>query len=226
MGSVAKGGAAQGADRVRVWDLPTRLFHWTLVALTVFSVVTAKIGGNAIEWHFWSGYAVLSLLLFRLLWGVAGDRYARFANFVRGPRTVLAYLRGRHDGVAGHNPLGALSVLALLAAMLLQAVTGLFANDAIFSEGPLAKLVSGASSDRMTRIHSFNEWGLYGLIGLHLAAVAYHEWVRGRPTIRPMISGDRRGIQASPARDDAAIRLRAGVLLAAAASLVGYVVSL
>jgi cytochrome b len=226
MGSVAKGGKAQSADRVRVWDLPTRLFHWTLVALVSASVLTAKLGGLWLDWHMRSGYAILALLVFRLLWGVAGDRYARFAAFVRGPRTVLAYLRGLHDGGAGHNPLGALSVLALLAAMLLQAVTGLFANDAIFSEGPLAKLVSGASSDRMTRIHRFNEWVLYGLISLHLAAVAYHEWVRGRPTIRPMISGDRLGIQASPARDDAAIRLRAGVLLAAAASLIGYVVSL
>jgi cytochrome b len=217
--------AAERGGRVRIWDLPTRLTHWALAVLIVFSVATAKTGGNALQWHFWSGYAVLTLLVFRLLWGVAGDRYARFASFVRGPRAVLAYLRGAADGGAGHNPLGALSVLALLASMLVQATTGLFANDAIFSEGPLAKLVSGATSDRMTSIHKFNEKVLYVLVGLHLAAVAFYE-ARRKRLVLPMIVGDRRDIDASPARDDAGMRLRATVLLAVAAALVSYVVRL
>ena len=90
---------ASSARAVRVWDLPTRLFHWSLAGLMVVSVATAKIGGAATEWHFRSGYAVLALLVFRLLWGVAGDRYARFAAFVRGPRKVLAYLRGAVDRI-------------------------------------------------------------------------------------------------------------------------------
>lgn len=217
---------AAGAAAVRIWGLPTRLFHWSLVALTVFSVATAKIGGNALDWHFRSGYAVLTLLIFRLLWGFAGDRYARFAGFVCGPRAVLAYLRASAEWRPGHSPLGALSVLALIAAFSVQAVSGLFAHDAIFSEGPLAKLVSRATSDRMTTIHKWNEGVLYALVGLHVAAVAHYELLRRRPMIGPMIFGDRQGIQAPAARDDAAMRIRAGILLAAAVSLVGYVVSL
>ncbi len=218
--------ATQVPARVRVWDLPTRLFHWTLVLLLVFSVSTAKIGGNALQWHFWSGYAVLTLVTFRILWGMAGDRYARFAAFVRGPRTVIAYLRGAHDTGAGHNPLGALSVLALLAAVLVQASTGLFANDAIFSEGPLAKLVSNATSDRMTAIHNWNEKVIYALVALHLAAVLFYEIARRKRVVLAMIDGDQRSIVAEAARDDASMRLRAVILLALAAGLVSYVVQL
>lgn len=226
MSSANDGSPVTQLRPVRVWDLPTRLFHWSLAVLTVFSVVTAKVGGNAITWHFWSGYAVLALVLFRLLWGVAGDRYARFANFVRGPRTIVAFLRGQVDGGAGHNPLGALSVLALLACLSLQAVTGLFANDAIFSEGPLAKMVSGATSDRMTSVHKWNELVLYALVGLHLVAVAYYAILRRRPMIRPIIAGIRPAIGAEPARDDAPMRVRAAILLTIAAALVSYVVRL
>ncbi len=218
--------ATQVPARVRVWGLPTRLFHWTLVLLLVFSVSTAKIGGNALQWHFWSGYAVLTLVTFRILWGMAGDRYARFAAFVRGPRTVIAYLRGAHDTGAGHNPLGALSVLALLAAVLVQASTGLFANDAIFSEGPLAKLVSNATSDRMTAIHNWNEKVIYALVALHLAAVLFYEIARRKRVVLAMIDGDQRSIVAEAARDDASMRLRAVILLALAAGLVSYVVQL
>ncbi len=218
--------ATQVPARVRVWDLPTRLFHWTLVLLLVFSVSTAKIGGNALQWHFWSGYAVLTLVTFRILWGVAGDRYVRFAAFVRGPRTVIAYLRGALDTGAGHNPLGALSVLALLAAVLVQASTGLFANDAIFSEGPLAKLVSNATSDRMTAIHNWNEKVIYALVALHLAAVLFYEIARRKRVVLAMIDGDQRSIVAEAARDDASMRMRAVILLALAAGLVSYVVQL
>ncbi len=217
------GEASRRTQRVRVWDLPTRLFHWTLALLLVFSVSTAKIGGNAMQWHFWSGYAVLALVVFRLLWGLAGSRYARFADFLRGPRAVLAYLRGVDDGGAGHNPLGALATLALLGSVLVQATTGLFANDAIFTEGPLAKLVSNATSDAMTSVHNWNEKVLYVLVGLHLAAIAFYALVRRQALVRSMVDGDRRGVDARPARDDAAMRLRAAILLAVAASLVAYV---
>lgn len=226
MDSLPNARTQQPGARIRVWDLPTRLFHWTLALLLVFSVTTAKIGGNAMQWHFWSGYAVLTLITFRILWGIAGDRYSRFAAFVRGPRTILAYLRGRSDGGAGHSPLGALSVVALLASVLLQASTGLFANDAIFTEGPLAKLVSGATSDRLTSIHNWNERLLYALTVLHLVAVAFYELVRKQRLILPMLRGDKDGIMADAARDDAALRLRAAILLAIAAALVGYVVTL
>jgi cytochrome b len=212
--------------RVRVWDLPTRLFHWTLAGLMVFSVVTAKIGGNATEWHFRSGYAILALLVFRLLWGFAGDRYARFAQFVRGPAAVFSYFRGKMVEPLGHNPLGALSVLALLAALFVQACTGLFATDAIFTEGPLAKLVSSAVSERLTSIHHLNEKLLYALVALHLAAIAYYQFGRGRNLTRSMLDGNQSGDPAQAASDDRAIRARALLLFVLAALLVGYVVNL
>jgi cytochrome b len=157
---------------------------------------------------------------------VAGDRYARFAGFVRGPGAVLDHLRGRATEVAGHSPLAALSVLALLASMLLQAVTGLFANDAIFSEGPLARFVSSATSELLTSIHKRNQVVLFVLIGLHLAAVLFYEAFRGRRLTRSMISGNRSALDAPAARDDAEVRLRAAILLAVAAALVGYLVRL
>jgi len=218
--------ASRAGARVRVWDLPTRLFHWTLAALVVFSVATAKIGGNAMQWHFWSGYAVLTLVVFRLLWGTAGDRHSRFTAFVRGPKAIIAFLRGRDDGGAGHTPIGALSVLALLATFFIQGATGLFANDAIFTEGPLAKLVSGATSDRLTAVHHWNEKLIYALVALHLAAVAFYETARGKRLVIAMIHGQRQGVAADPARDDASMRLRAAILLAVAAGLVSYVVRL
>lgn len=225
-GAAGDASAAPPAGRVRVWSLPVRLFHWSTAALAVFSVVTAKIGGNALVWHFWSGYAVLTLVLFRVLWGLAGDHYARFSAFVRGPRAVFAYLRGEYAPGPGHNPVGALSVLALLACLFVQAATGLFANDAIFSEGPLAKMVSGATSDRLTSIHKWNELVLYGLVGLHLAAIAFYELVRRRRLIVPMVTGQRQDENGPSTRDDAAMRLRALVLLLVAAALVTYVVRL
>lgn len=215
--------------RVRIWDLPTRLFHWTLALLVVFSVATAKIGGNWMHWHMWSGYAILALLVFRLLWGFAGSRYALFAQFVRGPRTVLAYLRApqgagrRHPG---HNPLGAWSVLALLATLLVQASTGLFANDEIATEGPLSKFVSGATASLMTRIHALNQNVIYALVALHLAAIAYYFFGKRENLVAPMITGFKRGIAADPAQDDALTRARAAVLALLAAGLVAYVVNL
>jgi cytochrome b len=215
---------ASSSPVTRVWDLPTRLFHWALAVLVAVAIATAKIGGNWMDWHMRAGYAVLALLLFRLLWGFAGSRYARFANFVHGPRAVLDYLRGRSQHTAGHNPLGALSVLALLAVFLVQAGSGLFASDDIFSEGPLAKLVSTATMDLMTTVHKRGEYVIYALIGLHLAAVAFYEFVRREPLIMAMVSGDRR-CQAPPARDDVLLRLRALLLFAVACGLVWFLVT-
>lgn len=212
------------APATRVWDLPTRLFHWALAVLVVVAVATAKVGGNWMDWHMRAGYAVLALVLFRLLWGFAGSRYARFATFVRGPRALLDYLRGRVRPTAGHSPLGALSVLALLAVFLVQAGSGLFASDDIFTEGPLAKLVSGATMNLMTTVHKRGEYVIYALVGLHLAAVAYYALVRREPLIATMVGGDRI-LPAPPARDDALLRLRALLLFAVACALVWYLVT-
>ncbi len=210
----------------RLWDLPTRLFHWALVAVIATSIVTAKLGGNAMTWHMWSGYAALTLLLFRLLWGMAGDRYARFTSFVRGPGAVWAYLRGGARGLPGHNPLGGWSVLALLAALLTQGMTGLFASDDIATEGPLAALASGQFISWATRIHHWNEKLIYALLALHVAAIVYYAVARHDNLVRPMLLGDKQPLNGPAAQDDAAIRIRALILLALAAGLIGYVVNL
>lgn len=182
------------AGGVRVWDLPTRLFHWLLVLLVAASLYTGNVGGVAeMDWHMRTGYAILSLVVFRLAWGVVGSRHSRFRAFVRGPRAVLAYARGLARGlpqrVLGHNPLGGWSVVAMLATLALQAVTGLFANDDILTEGPLAKYVSKALSDRLTAVHDLGANLLYLLIALHLSAVFGYLLVKKDNLIRPMLSG-------------------------------------
>ncbi|MCA3218162.1 MAG: cytochrome b/b6 domain-containing protein [Burkholderiales bacterium] len=211
---------------VRVWDLPTRLFHWSLAALVLFSIVTVKLGGLWIDWHMRSGYAILALVLFRVLWGFAGSHYARFASFVRGPVGMLGYLRGRVAHVAGHNPLGALSVVALLAVLGVQASTGLFTSDGSFTEGPLAKLVSGQTVDWLSTVHRYGEWVIYGLVGLHIAAVIFYSVFRFQPLVKAMLTGDRADVQARSAEDGGAVRLRALVLALLSALLITYLVTL
>jgi cytochrome b len=227
------GSRARGADRstqlkgrVRIWDLPTRLFHWTLAALILFSLVSVKLGSAWLEWHMRAGYAILALLLFRILWGFAGSRYALFATFVRGPSIVIGYLRGRVRHAGGHNPLGGLSVLAMLAVLLVQASTGLFSNDGNFTEGPLAKLLDAETVDLVSSIHRYGEWVVYGLVGLHVVAVVYYTAFRFEPLVAAMVNGDRRDLAAPPAQDDGATRLRALVLAALCALLVTYIVTL
>jgi len=220
----ASGGSPQPI-RVRVWDLPTRLFHWALTALVIFSFVSAKVGVDWIQWHAYSGYTILTLILFRLLWGLAGSHYARFETFLRGPRAIASFLR---DGaaVAGHNPLGALSILAILLSLLLQGATGLFATDDIVSEGPLMKLVSHSTGALLTRVHRWNAKALIALTVLHVAAVLYYLLARHRNLIVPMLTGDQHLDGATAAEDDLATRIRAALLCAIAAGLVAYVVNL
>jgi len=177
------------ARTVRVWDLPVRVFHGLLALLIACSFITVELGGNAMVWHERSGIAILVLIGFRVIWGFVGSRHARFASFVRGPAAVRASLRGAPHGL-GHSPLAALSVLALLGAVGFQAVTGLFANDDIAFEGPLAAKVSGKVSGLLTTLHEGNETILMALISLHLAAVVWYTLVKRRSLIKPMITGD------------------------------------
>ena len=146
---------------ILVWDLPTRLFHWLLAALVITSFVTGKIGGLWMQYHMWSGYAILELIGFRLAWGVVGGRHARFSAFLRGPGAVLRYVLTMHrrdtPEPLGHNPLGGWSVMAMLITLLIQALTGLFANDDIFIEGPLFSWVNKAASDWLTHVHRLNQ---------------------------------------------------------------------
>jgi cytochrome b len=211
--------ARPGPAPIRVWDLPTRLFHWGLAACVVGSVVSAKIGGNAMVWHFRFGYCVLALIVFRLAWGFLGGRWSRFSSFVRGPGTVLRYLRGRAGPDerldVGHNPLGALSVLALLGLLALQVATGLVADDEIASSGPLARFVSGATSASATHWHKdWGQWILIGLAALHVAAIAFYAW-RGQRLVGPMVTGDKLLDPATPASADGT-RQRLGALVLAA----------
>ncbi|HEY0877724.1 MAG TPA: cytochrome b/b6 domain-containing protein [Zeimonas sp.] len=215
-----------------MWDLPTRLFHWALAACVVGSIVSANVGGNAFAWHFRFGYAILALLLFRLAWGFVGPRYARFANFAPSPAAALRHLRGAGDAAAGHSPLGALSVYAMLVVLAVQAVTGLFANDAILWEGPLRNTVSNATSDRLTSLHLANRVVLIALVVLHLASIAWYSLVRRKVLVRPMIVGDAEFVaapssQPAPpaAADGAGVRGRALALLAACAALVWVLVT-
>jgi cytochrome b len=214
---------------IRIWDLPTRLFHWVLVLLVCFSIVSAKVGGNWIEWHMRSGYCILALVLFRIMWGFVGSHHARFVNFVRPPGIVLSYVRDLRNGSAatqaGHNPLGALSVIAVLLVLLLQASTGLFANDSIASEGPLARLVSSATSDRLTSIHKLDQYVIYILITLHLGAIAYYYFAKRENLVLPMLTGDKAGNGFTSSSDDIGVRIRAAILLAIAAALASYVVT-
>jgi cytochrome b len=172
-----------------VWDLPTRLFHWALVVLVGLSWWSAE--NDQKELHLYLGYGVLSLLLFRIGWGLAGSSTARFSSFVRGPGAVVRYVRNRfHWPLAGHAPLGALSVLALLAMLFVIVGTGLFAadEDGLFS-GPLAYLVSVGVSDTMTGLHEELFDVLLVLIGLHVAAILLYRLALGRNLLGPMITG-------------------------------------
>lgn len=171
-----------------VWDLPVRLFHWSVASLVGLSWWSAEQSLDRV--HFWSGYTLLFLLLFRILWGFAGSSTARFASFVRGPSSVAAYLRhGKHEQ-AGHTPLGALSVLAMLIALLVQITTGLIQiDDDDLVEGPLSALVSYDTGLVAHDVHEVSFNILLGLIALHLVAIAYYEFVRRRSLVRPMLTG-------------------------------------
>ena len=217
---------------VRVWDLPTRLFHWVLALAVVGSVVTAKIGGNATVWHFRLGYLVLGLLLFRLVWGVVGGHWSRFATFVRGPGTVLRYLRGQtrpgeHLDV-GHNPLGAGSVLALLTILAVQVGTGLIADDEIASVGPLNRFVDTATGLAATAWHKTGgQWIIIGLVVLHIAAIVFYKVRHGKDLVGPMVRGDKQLAEDAPASaDDMRTRLKAVVIIAVIAAAVAFVVRL
>ncbi|MBX3635291.1 MAG: cytochrome b/b6 domain-containing protein [Rubrivivax sp.] len=217
---------------VRVWDLPTRLFHWLLAAALVGSVASAKIGGAAMTWHFRFGYLVLGLLVFRVLWGLVGGRWSRFASFVYAPGTLVRYLRGQarpgeHLDV-GHSPLGALSVFALLAIVAVQVGTGLVADDEIAHLGPLNRFVSGATALEATAWHkSWGQWLVIGLAALHVAAVLVYLFVKRRNLIGPMLLGDKALPAGTPASADGLVQRLAAVALAAlAGGVVAWVISL
>jgi len=173
---------------ISLWDLPTRLFHWLLLLAVSGSLITVNLGGTWMLWHERFGLTIVGLISFRLAWGFVGSTYARFWQFMPGPASVSAYLKGNWQGL-GHNPLGALSVLAMLGLLGFQAVTGLFATDAIAFNGPLYRAVSSDWNDTITSWHKLTEWFIYGLIGLHVASVFFYALVKKDNLIAPMVSG-------------------------------------
>lgn len=215
---------------VRVWDLPTRVFHWLLAMGVVALVVTGHVGGAQMEWHARLGYAVLTLLLFRLAWGVVGGHWSRFASFVAGPSRIAAYLRGQEHParLLGHNPLGALSVLAMIALLLVQVATGLVGDDEIAFTGPLNKFVSTATGLAATSYHKrVGQWLIVALVCLHVGAVLFYLWSRGENLLRPMLHGDKTvPAPAVASRDDARSRTIAAALLLACAGVVAWLVRL
>jgi cytochrome b len=201
--------------RVRVWDAPTRLFHWLAVLAVALSWWTGKSG--RLEWHRWSGYLLLGLIVFRLYWGFFGGSTARFGNFLRGPRAILAYLRGRLPAAPGHNPLGALSVLALLVALLTQVVLGLFAVDVDGIEsGPLSMYVSFEAGRAAAHWHHRVFDLLLWLIALHILAILWYALVRRENLLGAMLRGTRAfpGTP-QPLRPAPALRFVVGLCIAA-----------
>ncbi len=218
---------------VRVWDVPTRIFHWTLAALVITSVITGQfdsiLGPATLEWHRRSGLAILGLLLFRILWGFVGGTHARFASFLRGPREVVGYAKalvsGREAGEpAGHNPLGGWSVAAMLSALLLQAGSGLFLVQEDYGfEGPLARHVSRAATERLATIHEANFYVIAALVALHVAAVVYYTVAKRQDLIGAMLTGRKRlaaGRTAEESRGGGPV-VAAAVAFAAAAAIGG-----
>ena len=202
--------------RIRLWDLPTRLFHWLLVLGVVASIVSGQLGGNLIEWHGKIGLFILGLIVFRLVWGLIGSTYARFAQFFPTPAKIKAYLRGEWRGV-GHNPLGAFSVFGLLGLVAFQVVSGLFSNDDIAFVGPLFDLVSKDLSNQLTGLHKLSSNLLILLIGLHLAAIAFYARVKKDNLVKPMVLGWKETGEGESAKGGGLIALIVALAIAAAA---------
>jgi cytochrome b len=178
-------------QRMRVWDLPVRLFHWAIVVLIFLAWGTQECG--YMEWHVWIGYTILALLLFRVVWGFVGSDTARFVRFVRSPVAAFQHLtqirRREADREIGHNAAGGWMVLLMLALLGVQAGTGLFSNDDALTEGPLTHLVSKERSDWLSHIHSVNFSLIEVAIALHVLAIITYAVLKRQNLVRPMVTG-------------------------------------
>jgi len=221
-----------GERVVRVWDLPTRLFHWALALALVAQVITGKIGGAALTWHLRIGYCIFALIVFRLVWGFVGGRWSRFKSFFYGPASVLRYLRNRRDARdlfhVGHNPLGSASVFAMLAILVVQVATGLVADDEIATVGPLNRFVSTSFGLSATAWHKGPGLGIIlTLVVLHILAIVFYRVRKRQDLIGPMLSGDKLLPGAVPGSvDDRMSRVRALAIILASAGLVAAIVKL
>lgn len=208
---------------VRIWDLPTRLFHVTLGLAVIGLIITGEVGGDAMRIHFWLGYVVLALVFFRIVWGLFGGHWSRFVNFLPSPQLVRNYIaalrRKEQPRSISHNPLGALSVLAMLTILLLQVASGLISDDEISISGPLTSLVPGAWVSFATNYHTeIGKVLLIFLLVLHVASVLFYRFFKNEDLIAPMIHGDKQLPSTTrPSRDSMTSRAFAlGVLVACA----------
>jgi len=221
---------------VRVWDLPTRLFHGVLIASVAGLIITGEIGGDIMNVHFYLGYTVLTLVFFRLVWGVVGGHWSRFIHFIPTPTQLRAYiasLRQLHaKPSAGHNPLGALSVLAMLLVLLAQVFTGFLSDDEVSVSGPWTAWAPGTWIEWASEYHTdIGKAVLITLVLLHLGAVLFHKYIKGDDLITPMVSGDKvmqdELAQATPASADTWVtRTKALLVLALCAYAVYRLVNL
>jgi cytochrome b len=183
-------------QRIRIWDLPTRIFHILLALAVAGLVITGEVGGNAMQLHFMLGYAVLTLVLFRLIWGVVGGHWSRFMHFVPTPSTLLSYMQSVRKKQAlhsvGHNPLGALSVLAMLVVLLFQVLSGLMSDDEISNAGPWTSFVPSDWVAFATEYHSeIGKVLLIVLVALHVGTVLYYKRIKQNDLLTPMLTGDK-----------------------------------
>ena len=218
--------ASSNLYKVRVWDLPTRVFHWALALCIVGLIITGNVGGNAMVWHFRIGLTVLALLLFRLVWGLVGGRWSRFAAFIYSPGSLINYIsgRGKPEHSVGHTPIGAGSVFALLVILLAQVGSGLVSDDEISNAGPLTRFVSIATVNLATNYHkNIGKWIILALVLLHIAAIVFY-LRRKQNLIKPMLHGDKHVPVAVPAsRDDAASRAVALLIFGICAIFVAWI---
>lgn len=228
MANIEPQAAAEAAapDRVRVWDVPVRVFHWSIVGLVALS--WGSVENGYMKLHLWSGLILLTLLLFRIAWGFFGSTTARFSDFARGPSRAVGYLRavarGEQQAHAGHNPAGGWMVMSLLAVLLLQAGTGLFANDGVRFNAPLAAQISSGLSDRLTSLHGTIFNIILLLVWMHIVAVLFYRYVHGENLIAAMISGRKPRSEISAHTELKFVRLRwAWLWLALAASVVWWI---
>jgi len=222
----------QNTTAVRVWDLPTRLFHLLFGLCVAGLIATGEIGGPAMTVHFWLGYSALSLLLFRLVWGIVGGHWSRFVNFIPSPSSLFLYLSNaahpsRTEPV-GHNPLGALSVVTMLGLVLLQIFSGFMSDDDISVSGPWSTWVPSSWVELATQYHT--EVGkilLFALLALHIGSVLFYKYFQSNDLITPMVTGDK-DLPASthPSRDTGSSRLFALSVLAGCAYVVYRLVQL
>lgn len=199
--------------KVLVWDIAIRLFHWLAAVLLIAAYVTWRM--NWMDWHAWTGYALLALVVFRLLWGLFGSETARFSAFAASPRAVAAYLaralRRQPDREVGHNPAGGWMVLLLLALLLAETLTGIYVQNDVANDGPLTELVPAAVADFITDLHMYFWQALLAASILHVLAILLYA-AAGRDLVTPMITG-RKTLPQDVAPPQLASAMRAAILL-------------